>query len=93
MATPMAEPPMWDRLRRVLKSPPLSDARVDVDQSSRRKVTATVVSPTFEGQNEAVRQRTVWMAVLSQLADQDVETVEFIFTYTPGEAEELGLTR
>lgn len=85
--------PLHERLEAALRtSPTLADAEIEVSASRGFKVTATVVSRDFEEKDEAKRQQLVWMAVLSQLKDDDAAKVEFIFTLTPSEAAELGLT-
>jgi acid stress-induced BolA-like protein IbaG/YrbA len=48
---------------------------------------ATVVSGSFEGQDEAVRQRTVWGLLRGRHESQQLQNVEFIFTRAPGDAE------
>ncbi|MGH7440225.1 MAG: hypothetical protein ACRENE_31420 [Polyangiaceae bacterium] len=48
---------------------------------------ATVVSGSFEGQDEAVRQRAVWGLLRDRHASQQLQNVEFIFTRAPGDAE------
>ena len=48
---------------------------------------ATVVSGSFEGQDEAVRQRTVWGLLRGRHESQQLQNVEFIFTKAPGDAE------
>jgi len=48
---------------------------------------ATVVSGSFEGQDEAVRQRTVWGLLRGRHESQQLQNVEFIFTKAPGDGE------
>ena len=48
---------------------------------------ATVVSGSFEGQDEAVRQRTVWSLLRERHGSRQLENVEFIFTKAPGDSE------
>jgi acid stress-induced BolA-like protein IbaG/YrbA len=48
---------------------------------------ATVVSGSFEGQDEAVRQRTGWSLLRGRHGSQQIHNVEFIFTRAPGDAE------
>lgn len=48
---------------------------------------ATVVSGSFEGQDEAVRQKTVWDLLLGRHDSGQIQNVEFIFTKAPNDAE------
>ena len=48
---------------------------------------ATVVSGSFEGQDEAVRQKTVWALLLGRHDSRQLQNVEFIFTKAPGDVE------
>lgn len=80
-----------ERVRAALARAPLDDARVDVQSAPAFKVTATVISPSFEGQDEGARQDIVWGAALAGLGEEGSASVEFIFTLTPDEARELGL--
>jgi acid stress-induced BolA-like protein IbaG/YrbA len=47
---------------------------------------ATVVSGSFEGQDEAVRQKTVWSILRGRHHAHQLQNVEFIFTSAPGDA-------
>ncbi|MGH7269920.1 MAG: hypothetical protein ACREJ3_05765 [Polyangiaceae bacterium] len=47
---------------------------------------ATVVSGSFEGQDEAVRQSRVWGLLLDRHGSRQIQNVEFIFTDAPGDA-------
>lgn len=80
-----------DQVRTALASAPLDDARVEVQSAPGFKVTATVISPSFEGQDEGARQNIVWRAALDGLGEEGSAKVEFIFTLTPDEARDLGL--
>lgn len=80
-----------DRVRAALARAPLKDARVEVQTAPAFKVTATVISPTFEDKDEGTRQDIVWGAALASLGEEASAQVEFIFTLTPDEARELGL--
>jgi acid stress-induced BolA-like protein IbaG/YrbA len=46
---------------------------------------ATVVSASFQQQDEALRQETVWKYLSDMLGSDDLKNVEFIFTSTPEE--------
>jgi acid stress-induced BolA-like protein IbaG/YrbA len=48
---------------------------------------ATVISGSFEGQDEAVRQRTVWSLLRGRHGSHQLHNVEFIFTRAPGDAD------
>lgn len=47
---------------------------------------ATVVSGSFEGQDEAVRQATVWGLLRQRHDPNQLRNVEFIFTNAPGDS-------
>ena len=80
-----------DRVRAALELAPLDDARVEVQSAPGFKVTATVISPSFNDMDEGDRQDIVWGAALAGLGEAGSAPVEFIFTLTPDEARELGL--
>jgi acid stress-induced BolA-like protein IbaG/YrbA len=46
---------------------------------------ATVVSGSFQDQNEAVRQERVWGYLRAQLGTDALQNIEFILTNTPEE--------
>lgn len=46
---------------------------------------ATVVSASFQQQDEALRQENVWKYLSDMLGSDDLKNVEFIFTSTPEE--------
>jgi acid stress-induced BolA-like protein IbaG/YrbA len=46
---------------------------------------ATVVSRSFENQDEAARQQAVWGHLRAQLSEHELPQIEFIFTDTPAE--------
>ena len=46
---------------------------------------ATLLSGSFEGQNEGVRQEAVWAYLRGLLSDDELHQIEFIFTDTPAE--------
>lgn len=47
-----------------------------------------IVTPTFEGMDEAKRQSLVYEALLEHFSFDDLTEVEFIFTDAPSEIEE-----
>ena len=50
---------------------------------------AHVVSPSFEGMDDGERQYQVWERVRQRFGLQASVDIEFVFTYSPGEWEEL----
>lgn len=46
---------------------------------------ATLLSSSFEEQNEAVRQAAVWSYLRGLVSEDELEQIEFIFTDTPAE--------
>ncbi len=59
----------------------VDEARVVED----RKLIATVVSRTFQGQDVADRQEVVWRYLRSRFEPYQLRNIEFVFTYTPEE--------
>jgi acid stress-induced BolA-like protein IbaG/YrbA len=49
------------------------------------QLVATVISGSFEGQDEAVRQESVWAHLEKELSEDELQQIEFIFTDTPAE--------
>lgn len=84
---------LQERLTDALRSVPgVADPTVEVHKGRGWSLTATVISRSFERQDEADRQQLVWETVLGRLPNDDAAQVEFIFTLTPDEARQLGLT-
>ena len=71
-----------ERLAEALQSFP---SVVSVDVVGQPLFIATVVSSSFENQNEAVRQAAVWRHLRKQLSEHELPQIEFIFTDTPAE--------
>ncbi len=71
-------------LHRILETLPIDRPQVVVE-GERRHLLATVTSPSFAQLDDFDRQAMVWGHVREQGAD--VDAVEFIFTWAPGEAE------
>ena len=71
-----------ERLGTALKS---MDGVSEVKVIEDRRLIAIVVSPRFEGQNEAVRQAQVWRHLQQQFVDEELQRVEFVVTQTPTE--------
>jgi hypothetical protein len=57
----------------------------DVSVVGNGTLIATVVSGSFAGQNEAVRQATVWRLLRGRYDAEQLQNVEFVFTNAPGE--------
>jgi hypothetical protein len=62
----------------------LPDVR-DVQVVGNGTLVATVVSGSFEGQDEAVRQKAVWTILRGRHGSHQLQNVEFIFTSAPGD--------
>jgi acid stress-induced BolA-like protein IbaG/YrbA len=54
-----------------------------------QKLVAIVVSASFQGMDEAERQGLVWGHLQRQFEDHELIPLEFVFTNTPAEDEEL----
>jgi hypothetical protein len=65
----------------------LPDVR-DVSVLGNGTLIATVVSGSFEGEDEAVRQATVWGLLQGRHDLHQLRNVEFIFTNAPGDTED-----
>ncbi len=59
---------------------------IDTLPSGIYKIDVGVVSPTFEGMNEARRQEIVWGRVLETFEVDEWRRIEFIYTDSPSEA-------
>ena len=73
-----------DALRASLERMNLSDAEIRVSGDPGR-IIGIIASPDFEGQNGAIRQGKLWRHLLDQLSPDQLEQIEFVFTYTPRE--------
>jgi hypothetical protein len=60
---------------------------VDVKVVGNGTLIATVVSGSFEGKDEAVRQAAVWSLLRKRHDGHQLQNVEFIFTNAPGDKE------
>ncbi len=65
----------------------LAEPTVQVIPSEFYKVMILVVSPTFEGMDEADRQEIVWDCVLNDFDVTERRQIEFIYTDAPSERE------
>ncbi|MFO0602097.1 MAG: hypothetical protein U0324_02930 [Polyangiales bacterium] len=74
-------------LKDTLQKLPLRVASVRIEGRPGHLV-AQVVSPDFKDQDESVRQQTIWEFLMSELTDDQRVQVEFVFTFTPEEAQE-----
>jgi acid stress-induced BolA-like protein IbaG/YrbA len=75
-----------ERLKELLASMGLRDAQIEVEQLGLRLV-GSIVSPDFEGVDEADRQALVWGHLYEQASEWERRGVEFVFTSTPEEEE------
>ena len=64
----------------------LPDVR-DVSVTGNGTLVATVVSGSFESQDESVRQATVWKLLHERHPLNELRNVEFIFTNAPGDTD------
>jgi acid stress-induced BolA-like protein IbaG/YrbA len=76
-----------ERFEACLESVAVSSARVRVfgADSGPYQYYGKLVSPDFEGMNEAERQRLVWDRILAMLGERDQERVAFVYTDAPSE--------
>jgi stress-induced morphogen len=76
-----------DRFLECLASLELDEPRIQVYPASigKYKYFGAIISKTFEGMNEAARQRLVWQRILDTLDDSDQRRVEFVYTNSPSE--------
>jgi acid stress-induced BolA-like protein IbaG/YrbA len=72
-----------ERLESALRAYPKGVESVNVVGEPR--FVATVVSSSFESQDEAQRQADVWGYLRRQLSEHELPQIEFIFTDTPAE--------
>ena len=77
-----------DLLRASLQQLPLTDLEVRVTGLPPRLL-GVVISPDFEEQNGAIRQRQIWRHLLDNLSPEQLAGIEFVFTYTPQEMASL----
>lgn len=75
-----------DRLRQGLKES-LLRPEVSATRGNLFKILAFVVSPTFEGMDEAERQAIVWGNVFDTFTEDEQRRIEFIYTDAPSELE------
>ena len=64
----------------------LPDVR-DVSVTGNGTLVATVVSGSFESQDESVRQAAVWKLLHERHTSNELRNVEFIFTNAPGDTD------
>ncbi len=80
-------PDFPERFQACLESVAVSSpcVRVFGADSANYQYFGKLVSPDFEGMNEAERQRLVWERILAQLSWRDQERVAFVYTDAPSE--------
>lgn len=78
-----------ETLRAALETLPLAYPPAVTVSRDGRKLVAVVVSASFENMDEADRQGLVWGHLQDQFEDDDLVLLEFVFTNTPSENEEL----
>ena len=72
-----------ERLENALRAYPKGVETVEIGGEPR--FVATVVSRSFESQDEAERQAEVWGYLRRLLSEHELPQIEFIFTDTPAE--------
>ena len=77
------------KLKTVLADLPIQVDLVKVAPSNAFLVIAQIVSPNYEGMDEAERQSMVWNHIHRALDDEEQRRVEFVYTDAPSELEEL----
>ena len=78
-----------DKLAHALQQLDLSALQVSVEVDRGHRLVAVVTTPDFEGMDEADRQSLVWQRVYDGLDDDEQVLVDFIFTNTPAEEDEI----
>lgn len=58
-------------------------------EEERGRIVAHVVSPRFDGMDDGERQYLVWERVRERFGLEASVNIEFVFTYSPAEWEEL----
>lgn len=76
-------------LEDVLRNLDYENVQVRVDVERGRKLVAVVTTPDFQGMDEAERQAQVWRRIYETLDEEDHQLIEFVFTNTPKEEEEM----
>lgn len=89
MTEPQRRTTFEKRLREVLESLEYSDKQTRVKPINARNYIGVVTTPDFEGLDEAERQRQIWEALHESFDDAELKRVEFIFTNTPAEEDEM----
>lgn len=80
---------LTDKIRQALLSLNLKDAIIDV-QGTSASIFARVSSRSFNGVEEAERQRRVWQVLRETLDESERVAVEFVFTDSPDDPIEAG---
>ncbi len=72
-----------EQLEKALAGFPAEVVQIDVVDAPRFVV--TVISRSFEGQDEGERQVRIWKHLRERLPEDDLPRIEFVFTDTPAE--------
>lgn len=78
-----------EKLRDILESLDLQDLQVSAEVDHRHRLVAVVTTPEFKGLDEADRQSKVWQPVYDQLDEDEYVLIDFIFTNTPAEEDDI----
>jgi hypothetical protein len=65
------------------------DARVEVDESSSGRVDALVISGSFAGVPDRVRQENIWTRLRDEMSAAELLKVSFVLATTPEEEKAL----
>jgi acid stress-induced BolA-like protein IbaG/YrbA len=84
-----------DKVKQLLEQLAVESPRVRLleDAEIGPRIMALVVSPTFEGMDEADRQALVWGKLFDSLDNRDQRSVEFIYTKSPAEYDAIQHSR
>lgn len=75
------------KIRESLRALITDGGRISIEPPAGRRLTVVIVSPLFEGMDEAARQELAWGKMLAALEPADVASVDTIFTMTAAEYE------
>jgi len=78
-----------ETLGKLLEAMDFDDLEVTVEEGRGRRLVAVVTTPDFEGMAESERQSLVWEKVYNEFNDEEQTRIDFIFTNTPSEEEEM----
>ena len=77
-----------ERVVQVLKGLDLVEPEIKIFDSHGSRILAAVISPSFEGMDDADRQSMIWGQLIDELGDYDSRQVGYVITSTPQEVAE-----